>query len=69
MRTENKMLLERAVGIIEAIAYSLENNNTAEGLFNAAEMIDGVIKAESEVQGNDTTRNIARNISNGISQY
>lgn len=51
MRTENKMLLERAAGIVEGIAYSLENKNMAEGLFNAAEMIDNVIKAESEVQG------------------
>ena len=51
MRTKNKMLLERAVGIIEGIAYSLENKNTAEALFNAIEMIDGVIREESEVQG------------------
>ena len=51
MRIENKLLLERAVGIIEGVAYSIKDNNTAEGLFNAAEMIDGVIKAESEVQG------------------
>ena len=51
MKIETKLLLERAMGIVEGIAYSLENNNMAEGLFNAAEMIDGVIKAESEVQG------------------
>ena len=51
MKTENLILLDRAVGTIEGIAYSFKNNNTAEGLFNAAEMIDGVIKAESEVQG------------------
>ena len=44
MKIEEKMLLERAVGIIEGIAYSLENNSTAEGLFNAAEMIDSVLK-------------------------
>lgn len=51
METKNIILLERAAGIIEGIAYSLKDNNSAEGLFNAAEMIDSVIKAESEVQG------------------
>ena len=51
MKTENLILLERAAGIIEGVTYSLKDNNSAEGLFNAAKIIDDVIKAESEVQG------------------
>lgn len=51
MKIETKLLLERAMGIVEGIAYSLGDKNTAEGLFNAVEIIDSTINVESEVQG------------------
>ncbi len=49
MTQKDKSTLERATGIIEGIAYCMSDNNIAEGLFNATEMIDSVIGKESEV--------------------
>lgn len=48
MKLENIKLLERATGIIEGLAYSINNDAIEECLFNVVQMIDSVIKAESE---------------------
>ena len=48
MKKKEKELRWRAIGIIEGIAACVDNNNIAEELFNAIEMLDTVIVKENE---------------------
>lgn len=50
MKLENRLLLERAVGILEGIS-CCNDTRIASALVPAIEIIDSVIEQESEVEG------------------
>lgn len=53
MKTENIETIQRALGIIEGVMFSVKEP-IATGLATAVDMIDQVMRNESEVQGDET---------------
>lgn len=47
MTAQDKLTIERALGLIEGLAYGV-NDNVANGLITAVEMISSVIDRETE---------------------
>ena len=52
MTIKNKSKIERALGILEGLGYGISDNNIADGLFNAIEMIEAAF-AEDEQNAAD----------------
>lgn len=49
---EDISMINRALGIIEGVAYAVQDSGIAEGLASAIELIDAIIDKEGEEDGN-----------------
>ena len=54
MTDKDKSTIQRMLGKIEGVAFTIDNNNIAEALFDAVEVIDSVLEREERSEGDET---------------